>query len=56
MYVSPFFTDHEDPYEEYSYSSTLFLDLGHYKGVRSHRHAPAAFYPQGRTGSHCTGG
>jgi hypothetical protein len=28
----------------------------YWKGVRSQRHAPAAFYPRERPGAHCTGG
>jgi hypothetical protein len=35
------------------YSATLFLDLGTRRGQR---HAPAAFYPMERPGTHCTGG
>jgi len=33
----------------------LFLDHGT-KGVRGQHHAPAAFYPRERPGTHCTGG
>jgi len=34
----------------------LFHDQRHWKGVRGQRHAPAAFYPQERPGTYCTGG
>jgi len=34
----------------------LFHDHGTGKGVRGQRHAPAAFYPWDRPGTHCTGG
>ena len=34
----------------------LFHDQRHWKWVRGQPHAPAAFYPRERPGSHCTGG
>ena len=34
----------------------LFLDHGTRRGVTGQRHVPAALYPRGSPGSHCTGG
>ena len=34
----------------------IFRPRYHYKVVSGQRHAPAAFYPRERPGTHCTGG
>jgi len=48
-------TGHEGPEVEYKHSSTLSLTSLLDRGCVQ-RHAPTAFYPQGRPGTHCIGG